>query len=124
MSDPATARAFTAAARVVIGLALLAASAVGAADAPPETGQTIVHTLDYVAVDYGGAVENGKVKSEDEYKEMVEFTARVSEELPKLPPNPRRAGLAAQATALAGLVAGKASAGEVAAAASRLRWDL
>lgn len=33
----------------------------------------VVHLLDYLAKDYGGAVENGKVKSESEYAEQKEF---------------------------------------------------
>lgn len=38
--------------------------------------QTVVHMLDYIGIDYPGAVQDGKVKNEDEFKEMVEFTAK------------------------------------------------
>ena len=49
----------------------------------PATVQTVRQTwklLDYLAVDYGGAVENGQVVNEAEFAEMNEFaeTARVS----------------------------------------------
>jgi len=111
------------AARLLLALALLAASGFAAGDAP-DAAQTIVHTLDYIAVDYPGAVENGKVKNEDEFKEMAEFAGRVKGELPNLPANPRRDSLAAEAAALAGLVGRKAGAETVAAAASKLRWGL
>ena len=124
MPDPAIGRGPTAAVRLLLSLALLAASGLATAQAPPETAQTIVHTLDYIGVDYPGAVENGKVKNEDEFKEMIEFAGRVKEQLPNLPPNPRRDALAAQAAALARLVANKAGADEVAAAASHMRWGI
>jgi len=32
----------------------------------------VVHLLDYVGADYGGAVENGQVKNADELEEQVE----------------------------------------------------
>lgn len=35
----------------------------------------LVHLLDYLAKDYGGAVENGKVTSQSEYDEQKEFSA-------------------------------------------------
>lgn len=34
----------------------------------------VVHLLDYLAKDYGGAVKNGKVISQSEYQEQVEFS--------------------------------------------------
>lgn len=86
--------------------------------------QTILHLLDYVGVDYGGAVEDGKVKSAEEYKEMVEFSARAAALVKALPGNPKRAALIADAGRLAGMVAGKAAAADVSAASAKLRWDL
>lgn len=35
--------------------------------------EIVIHLLDYLAKDYGGAVQNGKVVSESEYKEQIEF---------------------------------------------------
>jgi len=124
MLDPAARRRSAAAARFLLGLAVLATSGLAASEPALDAAQTIVHTLDYIAVDYPGAVENGKVKNEDEFKEMIEFAGRVKERLPGLPPNSQRDALAGQATALARLVADKAGAELVAAAASRLRWEI
>lgn len=39
----------------------------------PESSRILVHTLNYVGQDYQHAVANGKIISEDEYKEMLEF---------------------------------------------------
>ena len=86
--------------------------------------QTILHLLDYVGVDYAEAVADGKVKNEDEYKEMLEFTAQAAAQLKALPPNPRQAALVAAGESLAGLVAAKAGAAAVADAAAKLRWAL
>jgi high-affinity iron transporter len=40
--------------------------------------EIVVHLLDYLAKDYGGAVQNGKVISKSEYDEQVEFIGIVS----------------------------------------------
>ena len=53
---------------LVIGLASPALAA-----ANDEDVQTAWRLLDYVAVDYRGAVADGKVKSAQEYAEMTEF---------------------------------------------------
>ena len=97
------------------------AFAQGGADAG---AQGIVHLLDYVGVDYAGAVEGGQVKSADEYKEMTEFSAQAIERIRTLPANPARPALEADAAKLAGLVAGKAAAQAVAESAAGLRWAL
>lgn len=43
------------------------------AENPDKSPRFLVHLLDYLAVDYGGAVKNGKVLSLSEYKEQTEF---------------------------------------------------
>ncbi len=50
--------------------------------------------LDYVAVDYPGAVKNGKIVSELEYEEMQEFSTRAYSEVGALAPHPKRDELA------------------------------
>ena len=40
-----------------------------------EASRLLVHTLNYIGRDYPNGVENGKVKSADEYKEMLGFIA-------------------------------------------------
>lgn len=39
----------------------------------------MVHLLDYIAVDYSAAVQNGKIINQAEYKEMMEFARTVGE---------------------------------------------
>ncbi len=106
---------------VLAALALVATAAYAASTSAP---QTIVHILDYVAVDYSGAVAAGKVTSEDEYKEMVEFSTQVVEQIRTLPPTPALAQLSADAQSLSKLVADKADAKQVAATAQKLRHAL
>ncbi len=80
---------------------LLAAMAFpAAARADNAAVQTAWRLLDYVAVDYRGAVANGRVTSASEYAEMREFTASVTQRLGALPANPAKAGLLADARAL------------------------
>jgi high-affinity iron transporter len=92
--------------------------------AAAEEAQTLLHLLDYIGVDYPEAVEDGKVKNADEYKEMVEFAAQVSAGLTALPANPRKAALLEVSRGVAKLIADKAAPAEVAAASGRLRWAL
>jgi high-affinity iron transporter len=92
----------------------------GAAASP----QTVVHLLDYLGVDYAGAVQDGKVRNADEFKEMLEFSGQVVASLKSLPENPQRSMLVADAGKLAHMVQGKAAAGDVAAVARKLRWDV
>lgn len=47
--------------------------------------QTIIHLLNYVAMDYPMSVENGKVLNEQEYQEQLEFSAQVYELAKKSP---------------------------------------
>ncbi len=85
-------------AAALAALCLLTPPAQAADDpaAQPATVQTVRQTwklLDYLAVDYGGAVANGQVVDEGEFAEMNEFaeTARVS--VTGLPAKPEQAGL-------------------------------
>jgi high-affinity iron transporter len=100
---------------------LLAMSVSARADT---TAPTILHMLDYVGVDYAGAVEGGKIKNADEFKEMIEFTTQVVTLLKTLPANPQQATLIVDAEKLAVMVHEKASAEEIATAAARLRWAI
>lgn len=102
--------------RLVLCLFLLLPALAGAQEA-----QTILHLLDYVGVDYPEAIAGGKIKNEDEYKEMLEFTAKVSALLKALPENPARAALANDAAALEKLVKDKADPAKVAEASRKLR---
>ncbi|MEX2164494.1 MAG: cytochrome c/FTR1 family iron permease [Sulfuricaulis sp.] len=106
----------------LLSLLFILAGAVPARAAEP--AQTALHLLDYVAVDYAEAVENGRVKNADEYREMREFAAQVQVLIQGLPENAARPKLLSEASALAGHVDAKASPAEVAAQATALRWAL
>ena len=69
--------------------------------------------LDYIAVDYAGAVAGGKVISEGEYAEMKEFSASVEARLATLPPGPVRDRLTASGKSLSAAIAAKAPPREV-----------
>ena len=66
---------------IVVSWAVLA----GGARAEATPAETIWRLLDYVAVDYSGAVENGAVSNPAEYAEMVEFSGSVRTRLKSLP---------------------------------------
>ena len=70
--------------------------------------------LDYVAVDYGGAVEDGKITSESEYAEMQDFTANAIKQVGSLPEHADKARVVAVVQQLRNAVESKASGAEVA----------
>jgi high-affinity iron transporter len=82
--------------------------------------QTAWRLLDYVAVDYSGAVSDGKVISASEYAEMKEFGASIEERLKALPAKPEKAKLLAQGASLQSAIAAKQSPEAVAAIARGL----
>jgi high-affinity iron transporter len=113
----------------VLCLAVTAAFAQAPTASAPEpaapespSAQLVVHILDYLAVDYGGAVKDGKAADEGEYREQLDFVAQARELIARLAPRPERTDLAAQVDRLVGLVRDKASAAQVAAQAGELRW--
>lgn len=77
--------------------------------------QTAWRLLDYIAVDYAGAVSGGRVSSEAEYAEMVEFAGQVETRLGTLPEKEGKADLLRQTRALRAAIAAKAPTAEVAA---------
>jgi high-affinity iron transporter len=95
-----------------------------AADGEADPARVLLHVLDYVAVDYPGAVKDGTVLDEGEYAEQVEFVARVRELLGRLAPRPERAALEAQADRLVALVREKRPAADVAALSGAIRWGV
>lgn len=112
--------------RIIAFMAALAWIAAGSSITRASTAdvQTAWRLLDYVAVDYGGAISNGQIKSASEYAEMTEFAASVSSRLASLPPTPARAGLVARAAQLQGVIADKGSREEVAHLAHGLAAEL
>jgi high-affinity iron transporter len=88
------------------------------------SAQTALHLLDYLGVDYPGAVRDGAVLDAGEYAEQREFAGQVASLVQGLPERPERARLLAQAEALSELVRDKGSAQGVAAATTDLRREL
>ena len=109
----------------VAALVLLAFfSAVSARAESPSAQETAWRLLDYLSVDYGGAVADGRVVSQSEYAEMVEFAGEIRTRLAALPPTPVRPSLIKQAEALQSAIGRKAPKSEVSALAKALERDL
>lgn len=108
-----------------LGLAfalLFGAPGVSLAAATP--AETIWRLLDYVAVDYPGAVQDGRVVSAAEYAEMVEFSETVSTQIRALPASKAKRDLQQQADVLKRAVVAKRPPAEVARLAKGLAADL
>src|SRR5689334_23700278 len=76
--------------------------------------------LDYLGVDYAGAVKNGAVVSASEYSEMKEFSGSVRQRLAGLPANPAKATLVTQSDQLVAAIDRKADPAEVQAISKKL----
>lgn len=86
--------------------------------------QTTWRLLDYISVDYAGAVKDGRVTSPTEYAEQREFAATAGAKIAGLPEKPERAQLVAEVGRLQALIAAKADAAQVADMARRLAATL
>jgi len=78
----------------------------------PDT-QQLLQLIDYVGVDYVGAVADGQVINEAEYAEMLDFSSGISQQLSDLPEHKVKAELVVQSKALSSLVQQKASSKDV-----------
>lgn len=105
-------------------IAAFLAPAGAAQDAGASSAQTVWRLLDYIAVDYPGAVDQGEVVNDTEYAEMTEFAQSVESRLADMPAAAASSALAAQAEALKAAIAAKASPDEVAQIARTLARDL
>lgn len=108
----------------ILAAFVFAFSAGLSAQEPQRTVQTTWQLLDYIGVDYAGAVRNGRIVNAGEYAEMEEFSAAVAERLATLPQRPERSGLIAKATMLRQAVAAKKTPADVKEQAVRLASDL
>jgi len=109
---------------LILTLLVLAVSpSVQAADAPVNPRQTW-QLLDYIAVDYAGAVKDGQVVSVGEFAEMQEFSATVVTQLTALPITPQQADLIASAKKLNAAVMARTDADVVASAAHQIASQL
>src|SRR5579859_5084036 len=103
---------------------LIFASAGQTAETAPPS-QVAWRLLDYLAVDYAGAVdENGQVKSDSEFSEMNEFAGNVQQRLDSLGETAAKSGLLEQGEALKAAIAVKAKPADIAGRAHKLAADL
>jgi high-affinity iron transporter len=79
-----------------------------------DKAKQIWQMLDYIAVDYAGAVEKGVIISRDEYAEMVEFSQNVEKQIKELPETNGKSALLNASLALRKSVDSKAPADTVA----------
>jgi high-affinity iron transporter len=105
-------------------VSVLPVSANAADTSVTDKATQIWQLLDYMAVDYPGAVTNGKVTNVDEYAEMQEFAQTAERQLAELPSKPEKSRLLQQASELKAAVAGKAPALDVAEQANKLAASL
>lgn len=61
---------------LIIPFTLFTLSSIGFSQDDKTSAETVVHLLNYLSIDYSGAVQNGKIVNEMEYNEQVEFSAR------------------------------------------------
>lgn len=108
----------------VIVAVMVVLSVAGVARAAATPAETIWRLLDYVAVDYPGAVQGGRIISAAEYAEMVEFSETVSKQIGSLPASKAKPRLQQQADALKRAIAAKTAPAEVARLAKALAADL
>ncbi|RAO76256.1 FTR1 family protein [Dyella jiangningensis] len=104
---------------VLLGLVAVLPPVHAADAAPPDVSQTW-QMLDYLAVDYAGAVRQGQVVSTSEYEEMREFARHARDKVDALPPSPASPALRTQADQLVTLIDGKATEADVARQAHAL----
>ncbi len=71
--------------------------------------QQLLQLIDYVGVDYSGAVIDGQVANPSEYDEMLDFSAGISQQLADLPAHEIKAELITDAQTLASWVKQKDS---------------
>lgn len=82
-----------------------------------------VHLLDYLAKDYGGAVQNGKVISKFEYDEQVEFSGIIEKNSKTSPKLNSDIEFIKGVDSLKSLIQQKASADDVSKLARKLQAD-
>ncbi|MDH4273963.1 MAG: FTR1 family protein [Gammaproteobacteria bacterium] len=85
-----------------------------------DTGAHLLHTLDYLRVDYPSTVKDGKVINAEEYHEQLEFATEASKLLQQLPPAATTPALTTMANALNEAIQQRRTGAEVARIASQL----
>jgi high-affinity iron transporter len=103
---------------------LVPATPVIAQTDPDSEVQSAWRLLDYIAVDYSGAVAGGEISSPTEYAEQIEFATTVAAKISALPPKPASASLNSRAKELQQAIATKADGRVVADLAHALAESL
>jgi high-affinity iron transporter len=107
---------------IVVGLTRVSLATDGPSQSVP--AQQVVHLLDYVAADYGGAVSGGQVVNEKELAEQIDVLAEAARLAARLEP-PRGAFVPTEAViAVKRLVEAHRSEAEVSAAAKKAAAQL
>ncbi len=106
--------------RLVLVLIFFSAVSSAWATEPTNEARQAWQLLDYIAVDYAGAVRNGQVVEPGEYAEMQEFAETVRTKLAALPSHPDQSKLNAQAQQLKSEIVGLADPQSVATTAHAL----
>jgi len=75
-----------------------------------QSAQKLLHILDYVSVEYGNIVENGKVLDAGEYEEQIEFSQQFLTHLSQLPDGEARQRLRNEGLQLQKIIQQKGSA--------------
>lgn len=113
---------------IFLALTLLSLGTTAFADISAESNEKsprfIIHLLDYLAHDYGGAVQNGKVVSNSEYEEQKEFAHKVNELASVLPEVKSDKVVSEKIVRLKNLIETKADAKDVALMARDIQKDL
>lgn len=113
---------------VAVGLVLIVIGGLATSAWAQADGQAAAvawRLLDYIGVDYDGAVaSDGRIVSQSEYDEMMEFAHQARDRLTALPATPAQPSLIARSEALRGAIARKAPPAEVAVLAKSLKDDL
>ena len=97
---------------IFCALALWSVAASAAANSG-NTAQSLLHALDYLAVDYPQVVINGDIIDAGEYAEQREFAAQAKTLIGKLPPHPEQAGMERSVQKLVDLIEHRAAGMEV-----------
>jgi high-affinity iron transporter len=104
----------------LFGISIVISPTFAADKATQDKTRQIWQMLDYIAVDYAGAVEKGKVISQDEYAEMTEFSQNVEKQIKELPEISGKGALLTASAALRKSVDDKATVETVASHARSL----
>jgi high-affinity iron transporter len=107
-----------------ISVALLVSSVAAQAASSERSPRFLVHLLDYLAKDYGGAVAHGRISSESEYHEQVEFSRSALETNQDLSETRATPEIATKLKALNQLIAEKADSEKVSRLAREIQAEV